>query len=67
MSLRYFSDDQVDKIHENALEILESHGFRVEHRGALEMLEGHGALVDFESNMVRVKPDLVGAIRAVRR
>jgi len=59
LQIRYFSDDQVKKIHANAVELLESHGFMVEHRGALEMLRDSGAEVDFEKQVVKVKPDLV--------
>lgn len=59
LQIRYFSDDQVGKIHANAVELLESHGFMVEHHGALEMLRDSGAEVDFEKQVVKVKPDMV--------
>ncbi len=59
LRIRYFSDDQVQRIHAGAMELLETHGFAVEHRGALEMLRDHGAEVDFEKQVVRVKPNLV--------
>jgi len=59
LQIRYFSDDQVKKIHANAVELLESHGFMVEHHGALEMLRDSGAEVDFEKQVVKVKPDIV--------
>ena len=59
LRIRYFSDDQVKKIHANAIEILQSHGFMVEHKGALEMLADNGAEVDFEKSIVKVKSDLV--------
>jgi trimethylamine:corrinoid methyltransferase-like protein len=55
LRIRYFSDDQVKKIHANALDILDTHGFVVEHRGALEMLADSGARVDFEKQVVKVK------------
>ena len=57
LQIRYFSDDQVKKIHANAIEILQSHGFMVEHKGALEMLADSGAQVDFEKQVVRGFPD----------
>lgn len=57
--MRYFSDEQVGKIHANAVELLETHGFIVEHSGALEMLKDSGAHVDFEKQVVKVKCDLV--------
>ena len=59
LRIRYFSDDQVAKIHANAIELLETHGFMVEHRGALEMLAESGAKVDFEKQIVKVKSDLI--------
>ena len=59
LRMRYFSDDQVKKIHANAVELLESHGFMVEHHGALEMLRDSGAEVDFAKQVVKAKPDLV--------
>jgi trimethylamine--corrinoid protein Co-methyltransferase len=59
LRIRYFSDEQVKKIHSNALELLQTHGFMVEHRQALEMLQDSGAKVDFEKHIVKVKPDLV--------
>ncbi len=59
LRMRYFSDEQVKKIHANAVRLLETHGFMVEHRGALEMLRDNGAQVDFERQVVKVKPDLI--------
>lgn len=59
LRIRYFSDEQVKKIHANAVELLQTHGFMVEHRGALEMLKDSGAQVDFEKQIVKVKPDLI--------
>jgi len=59
LRIRYFSDEQVQKIHGNALELLETHGFMVEHDGALEILSDHGAQVDFDQQVVKVKPELV--------
>ncbi|MBF0205279.1 MAG: trimethylamine methyltransferase family protein [Oligoflexia bacterium] len=61
MNLRigYLSKDQINKIHQNALDILETHGIQVEHNGACEILQQHGAVVDFSSKMVKIKPDLV--------
>ena len=59
LQIRYFSDDQVKTIHANAMELLETHGFMVEHRGVLEMLKDSGAQVDFEKQVVKVKSDWV--------
>ena len=59
LRIRYFSDEQVKKIHSNAVELLETHGFMVEHRETLEMLKDSGAQVDFEKQVVKVKADLI--------
>ncbi len=56
---RYFTDEQVRKIHDNAVALLGDMGFMVEHRGALEMLRDSGADVDFDKQVVKVKPDLI--------
>jgi len=61
LRIRYFSGEQVRKIHENALGILERHGFLVEHRQALEILADKGAAVDFEARRARLRPDFVAA------
>ena len=55
----YFSDQQIGKIHDNAVELLADMGFMVEHRGALEMLRDAGADVDFDKQVVKVKPGLI--------
>lgn len=59
LRLRYLSDDQVKAIHVNAVELVGSHGFLVEHRPALEILRQNGAEVDFETQVVKAGPDLV--------
>lgn len=59
LRIRYFSDDQVKKIHANAIDILQTHGFMVEHKETLKMLADSGAQVNFEKQIVKVKPDLV--------
>jgi trimethylamine--corrinoid protein Co-methyltransferase len=59
LRIKYFSDNQVKKMHATAMDILEGHGFMVEHRGALEILRDSGAKVDFDKQVVKVKSDLV--------
>jgi trimethylamine--corrinoid protein Co-methyltransferase len=59
LRIKFFSDDQVRKIHTNAVDIIQELGFMVEHKGALKMLADSGAEVDFEKSIVKVKPDLV--------
>lgn len=57
--IRYLSDEQVGKIHERALDILDSCGILVEHEGALELLRDSGAAVDSQKSVVRISPDIV--------
>ncbi len=59
LRMRYLTDDQINKIHSNAVDILGDMGFMVEHREALETLRDRGADVDFDSQVVKVKPDLI--------
>ena len=58
LQIRYFTDEQVNKIHTNSLELLENHGFVVEHKQVLELLADSDAKVDFKKQVVKVKPDL---------
>lgn len=57
--IRYLDDDQVQKVHENALALLQEQGFLVDHPGALELLASHGARVDMDKRVARVEPDMV--------
>jgi trimethylamine--corrinoid protein Co-methyltransferase len=53
------TDDQVRRIHEAALSILERTGVQVEEPEALRLFEGAGAVVDRETSRVRIPPPLV--------
>ena len=59
LRMEFLSKEQINKVHGNAMELLETHGFVVEHRGALEMLRDAGAQVDFEKHIVKAKRALV--------
>jgi len=59
LRIRYLSSEQVAKIHGNAMELMETHGFQVEHRGALEVLRDSGASVDFGKGIVKAGRNLV--------
>ncbi len=62
--LTILSEDDVEKIHESSIELLEEVGVRFEHEIALELLRDSGADVDFSSQMVRFKPQLVKQLLA---
>lgn len=53
------SKEDMHKIHEQALIILEKTGIWVDHEKALAMLKDNGADVDFETRMVKFPPQLV--------
>lgn len=59
--LRMLSTDDLHRMHDAALEILERIGMLVEHSGARELLEDAGAAVDHDRNVVRFPSDLVEA------
>jgi trimethylamine--corrinoid protein Co-methyltransferase len=66
--LRVFSDDQVEAIHDAALETLRDTGMRVLHAGARQRFAAAGADVDASRMMVRLERGLVeGALAAVPR
>ncbi len=53
------SKDQVQTIHDHALDILENMGIVVQHKKALESLAESGAQVDFDKQRVCFPPELV--------
>ncbi len=59
LRMGFFDDDQINKIHANAIDILGDMGFMVEHQGALEILRDKGADVDFDTQIVKAKPDFI--------
>jgi len=62
---RPLSKDQIGRIHENALKILEEVGVKVELPEALDILSGAGARIDVENKLVKMPAKLVE--REVRR
>ncbi len=57
---RILEDEELDLLVGATLEILESVGVHFPSPRALEILAEHGAKVDFENEIVRLPPDLVG-------
>ncbi|MFQ6112363.1 MAG: trimethylamine methyltransferase family protein, partial [Nitrospinota bacterium] len=58
-TLRFLSDEGVQKIHGASLSLLEETGLRVMHERALRLLADAGARVDFEKELVRFPAPLV--------
>lgn len=58
-ALRYLNSDDIERIHQDSLEILWEMGMRMTHAKAVGMLSEAGAKVDEASNMVRFPPDLI--------
>lgn len=62
MSVRYLrmlGTEDLKRIHQAALEILERIGMLINHGGIRETMEGAGASVDHKKNTVRFPPELV--------
>jgi trimethylamine--corrinoid protein Co-methyltransferase len=58
---RLFSDDDLEHLHQTALQILADPGMRIMAPALLDALEKHGAQVDHASQVVRFPPELVEA------
>jgi trimethylamine--corrinoid protein Co-methyltransferase len=57
--IRFLSDEDVRKIHEQTLAILEDVGVTVMHEGGRAMLADAGAKVDSQTHVARIPPHLV--------
>jgi trimethylamine--corrinoid protein Co-methyltransferase len=60
--LSYLKDEERKKIHDSALDILESTGIRVMSSVARDSLKRAGAIVDDKTNVVKFSPDLVKSL-----
>jgi trimethylamine--corrinoid protein Co-methyltransferase len=56
---RFTSDEQLDLLQQATFEILETVGVRFPSEKALRILDDHGAQVDWKTQVVKMKPDLV--------
>jgi trimethylamine--corrinoid protein Co-methyltransferase len=59
LNLNILTPQEVQRIHEATLAIIEKVGVRFPSRRALEIWEAHGAAVDHEKMIVRVKPHII--------
>ena len=59
LKLEVLTKEEVQKIHEATLHIIENVGVRFPSKRALEIWEAHGADVDHEKKIVRAKPQLI--------
>jgi trimethylamine--corrinoid protein Co-methyltransferase len=59
LKLEILSPQEVQKIHEATLWIIENVGVRFPSRRALKIWEAHGAQVDHEKMVVRARPELI--------
>ena len=62
--LQFLDCQQLDRLQEATLRVLEEVGVRFPSPSALEILDGHGARVDLASRVVRFPPDLVRRVLA---
>jgi trimethylamine--corrinoid protein Co-methyltransferase len=57
--IRVLSDEKLDKIHEAILEVLQKTGVRFPSQKTLDIFAQAGAEVDFNSQIVKIQPDLL--------
>lgn len=66
--LQYLTDEQLDQLQEATLDILENVGVRFSSEKALRVFAEHGAQADHETQIVRIKRDMVfNAMKTVPR
>jgi trimethylamine--corrinoid protein Co-methyltransferase len=57
--LRILSDEQLEKFKSNTFIMLEETGFHCPSERALEIYAEHGAVVDFDTQIVKLSPDVI--------
>ncbi|GAG45705.1 unnamed protein product, partial [marine sediment metagenome] len=57
--IRYLSREEMERIHQSALRILQSTGIWVDHEKALEYLREAGCKVDMDRRIAEFPPDVV--------
>lgn len=55
----WLSEDEIERIHNDSLEILWERGMKVQHPKALEILEDAGAKIDRDMSVVHYPPELI--------
>ena len=66
--LQYLTDEQLDQFQEATLNILENVGVKFPSEKALRVFTEHGAQVDHETQIVKIKRDMVfNALKTVPR
>ncbi|MCF8068742.1 MAG: trimethylamine methyltransferase family protein [Desulfobacterales bacterium] len=59
MRVRFFSDNELEQIHQATLTVLQKAGVRFPSKKALETFAKAGANVDFKKQIVKIPPDLL--------
>lgn len=59
MRIEILSNEDMKKIHEASLDILEVTGLRIDHKETLEKLADAGAKIDIDKNLARIPADLI--------
>ena len=57
--LKFLSEEEMQKIHNASLAVLEQTGMRIDHRKARELLQDAGAQVDHENKVVKFPNELI--------
>ncbi|WP_455277188.1 trimethylamine methyltransferase family protein [[Eubacterium] cellulosolvens] len=56
---KYFTKEEIDKIHKATLEVLEKVGVKIEEENALKLLDSIGTDVDFTKKIAKIPPHIV--------
>ena len=59
LSINILTQEEVQRIHEATLQIIETVGVRFPSKRALDIWAAHGAIVDFDKMIVKVKPAII--------
>jgi len=59
MPMQVLSNDEIEKIHEGSVKILETAGVLVDHPETLKLLEKNGAIVDYDSKNAKIPRSLI--------
>ncbi len=57
--IRILNGSQVEQLHSSTLQVLDEIGFKYESGKALKVLEERGCIVDYDTKIARIPPDIV--------
>ena len=63
--LKILNDNEIEKLHENAVNLLEDPGMKIENRAMLEALQKAGAQVDLKSETAKIPKKLIEEVISI--